>query len=94
MKKPVFFLIIPIGIIIILSVVQVVVANHISTTGAELSKIQDEVRTYRKENTEIEEQILATSSLIRISEVAKNDGYVETKTTVSLSTPLPLALKQ
>lgn len=94
MKKPVIVLFSILSIIIALSIVQVVVANNISTTGAELAKLQDEVNRYKRENAVVHEQILKASSFITIAETAEKQGYVAIKTEVYLSTPLPLALKQ
>ncbi|HLD01886.1 MAG TPA: hypothetical protein VJC10_03325 [Patescibacteria group bacterium] len=81
-------------IIIVLSVVQVVVANSISTTGIILSKLHKEIATYEKENGKLKDEILTQSSYTRIASIAGELGYVEAKSPVSLSAPLPLALVQ
>jgi cell division protein FtsL len=94
MKKP-MFLIIFIGLIIIgLSLVRVTVVNSISTTGIELVTLQNEINSYKKQNTLLKEQYLETSSLTNIQDKAKKLGFVEAKSQIYLSTPLPLALKQ
>lgn len=93
MKKPLFFISIIISIIIVLSIVQVAVANRISTTGVTLSKLQEELKIYKKENTYLHERILAASSLTTISEKAIGLGFTEVNNKVFLSAPLPLALR-
>ncbi len=94
MKKPVLFLFFIFFVIIMLSLVQVFVANRISTTGVDLEKIQNSIQNYKKENALLNEKILTQASLVRISELATKDGYTLEKSQVYLSTPLPLALKQ
>lgn len=94
MKKPILFLFFIFFIIIVLSLVQVFVANRISTTGVDLEKIQNSIQHYKKENALLNEKILTQASLVRISEVAIKEGYTLEKSQVYLSTPLPLALKQ
>lgn len=94
MKKP--FLIITFFIISMISlwVVQVVISNRLSTTGIELEKIQSEVAKYKKENTLLEEKVLEASSLINVSQKAKSLGFVESKSQIYLTSPLPLALNR
>jgi cell division protein FtsL len=81
-------------IILALSVVRVSIENNISTTGVELMSLQEKLETYKKENSQLEESYLASSSLTKISEIAQKKGFVESKNPVYFSTPLPLALKQ
>jgi cell division protein FtsL len=94
MKKPVFIITFFIISIVSLWVTQVVISNRLSTTGIELEKIQSEIAKYKKENTLMEEKVLAASSLLNISKKAKALGFVESKSSVYLSNPLPLALNQ
>lgn len=81
-------------IILALSVVRVTIENNISTTGVELMSLQEKLETYKKENSQLEESYLASSSLTKISEIAQKKGFVESKNPVYFSAPLPLALKQ
>ncbi len=94
MKRPVFVIIFISLIIVILSIVQVSVANQISTTGSELVALQNKVNDYQRENTILHEQLLAAASFTTIADKAKQLGYVPAKSQVYLNTPLPLALKQ
>lgn len=77
--------------IIALSVVHVAVANNISTTGINLSKLQKELNDYKRENAFLHEKILERSSLTYIHEKAEQSGFVASKGDYYLSTPLPLA---
>ncbi|CAN5160938.1 hypothetical protein BH09PAT1_BH09PAT1_3870 [soil metagenome] len=91
MKRPAIFIALNILIIIALSVVQVVAANSISTTGIELSKIQDEISSLQKQNEVTHEQVLTLSSLTSIASRASTMGFEESKSTLVISQPLPLA---
>lgn len=93
MRKPKLFITSIILIIIFLSVVQVVVSSSLSTTGATLGKLQKEINTYKKENTELKEKLLMVSSLTNVASQAAELGFIEEKTFVLLSAPLPLAVK-
>lgn len=94
MKRPVYVIIFIFVTILGLSIAQISVSNQISTAGSELAALQHEVETYERENTILEEEVLTASSFTNISEKAEKLGYVEVKTSVSLTAPLPLALKQ
>jgi cell division protein FtsL len=91
MKRPILFISFLILLVIGMSVVHVSVANSLSTTGITLSKIQEDLATYKKENTLIKEQILEASALMTVSDEAKKAGYTPIKSEVSISSPLPLA---
>lgn len=91
MRKPAIFIVINVAIIIGLSIVQVVVANSISTTGIELSNIQHEIATLKKENANLHVQVLTASSLTQIASRASEMGFEESKKTLVISEPLPLA---
>ena len=88
-------IIIFIAIIIIgLTIVQISVGNKISTAGFELSKLQDQVAEYERENTILQEQILDAESYTNIKEKADGLGYASANNVVSLTAPLPLAMRQ
>lgn len=94
MKKP-FFIIGILGVIIILlSVVQVVVSNSISTTGMVLGEMQTEIESYRKENTLLSEKILTLSSFDHVASVAAQLGYVPAGTPIAVTASLPLAINR
>lgn len=94
MKKP-FILIFTFVIIIIgLLILQVGLLNRLSTTGIELKNLQSQVANYKKENIILEEKILEASSLMNLSKEAKTLGFVNAKSQIYLSSPLPLAFRQ
>ncbi len=77
--------------ILVLSVVQVVVANRISTNGIELAKVQNEIKKIKTDNVVLKEKILQRSSFTEIASKAGELGFVKSNKNVYLSTPLPLA---
>ena len=79
-----------IGIVILLSVVQVVASNHISTAGIELSKLQTEIRETKRQNLLLQEKLLSLSALTKIASRAGEMGFIEAKSTIYIQTP-PLA---
>ena len=94
MKRPLYILTFIILIIITLTVIRVSIVNSISTTGAELAMMQNDISAFKKQNTLLKEQYLEISSYTNIEEKAKKLGFVDSKLQLYLSTPLPLALKQ
>jgi cell division protein FtsL len=91
MKRPMLFISFNILVIVALSLVQVVVANSISTTGIELGKLQNEISELKKKNTILHEQVLVSASLTTIASEAATLGFEETSSPIVLSQPLPLA---
>jgi cell division protein FtsL len=94
MKRPRLLISTILSIIIVLTVVRVGIENSISTTGIELMALQEKAEKYKKENAIMEEKYLESTSLTKISSVAKEKGFVEVNNQMYLSTPLPLALNQ
>ena len=94
MKKPFIFLGSLVFLILVLSVVQVIVSNRLSTTGTELGKLQDDISNFKKENAILREKVLVASSLDRIASSAAELGFTDTKTHVFISAPLPIALQR
>jgi len=91
MRKSAYLVVVVILTILVLSIVQVVVANRISTTGLTLAKLQEEVKEYKRENTLIKEKILKDSSLTEIASSAATLGFAPSKENLKLGVPLPLA---
>lgn len=94
MKKPILFVLFIIGTVFILSIVQVVVSNSLSTKGVSLGKLEDEKGAYKKENTLLKEKLLLASSYTNIASSAGTLGFVRSKAQVYLTSPLPLAFRQ
>ncbi len=85
MKRYTFLLGGLMGIIIILSVVQISVSNMLSTGGISLSKMQEEIANYQRDNAMLREKIYTQASLTNISHKADKLGFVqEDKKTTAL----------
>ncbi len=82
------------AVILFLSVVQIVVSNMLSTTGPTLSKMQNQIHEYKRENTLLSEKLLFDTSLTTIASRAANLGFMEAKTQVYVRTVLPVAIKR
>lgn len=91
MKRPIYVIIFIFVTILGLGIAQISIANQISTTGAELAQLQEEVDAYERENTILEEELLELASLTNISEKAEQLGFIEAKNQVALTNNLPLA---
>lgn len=94
MKKPTIFIMCVILTVTFLSIVQVAISNRLSTTGLALSKIEEERTYYKRQNSLLEEKFLLTSSLINVASQASELGFIENKSEMFLTTPLPLAVRQ
>lgn len=79
---------------IVLTIVRIVVANSISTSGVELGKINENVNSYKLENYILSEKLLEQSSLSAIASEAAKLGFADTSDSFVLNNPLPIALKQ
>lgn len=94
MKKPISFITFLTSTILILSVVQVMVSNRLSTTGTMLGNLQDGIKDYKTQNTLLSEKLLSISSFEYIASRAAELGFTHEKSSVALTDPLPLAVKQ
>jgi hypothetical protein len=94
MKKPTILLLFFATIIVALVVTRVAILNSISTTGMELVNLQKQLTVYKKQNVLLKEEYLVVSSLTTLDKQAKRLGFVEAKSHIYLSAPLPLALGQ
>jgi len=70
------------------------VSNSMSTSGTELGKAGDELSALKIENALLKEKLFALSSLALISSKAAEMGFVEEKNTFSLTSTVPIALRQ
>ena len=91
MKKPVLFIAFNVALVVGLSIVQVMAANNISTTGIQLGKIEGEIANLKKQNAIIHEQVLTFSSLTTIASRASELGFQDAKSPIVITEPLPLA---
>ena len=90
--KKLIFITFPLFIIIVfLSIIQVVVANMLSTAGVELDLLQTDLIKLHKENTLLRETVLSDTSLTKIASTAANMGFADAKTSLYLSDNIPMA---
>ena len=94
MKKPTFIIFIIVFLIVALSLMRVVVSNNLSTTGITLLRLENQLNSYKIENAMLSEKLLSVTSLFYISSESSQLGFVENKTSFTLTKPLPLAIKQ
>lgn len=94
MKKPALIITILMFLVITLFVVRIFVSNNISTSGAILGKVSQEINNYKFENTILSEKLYTASSLTIIASKAYDLGYTDSKTDFVLNNQLPVALKQ
>lgn len=94
MKKPALIVTVLIFAVLVLSVVRVSVANRISTSGIELSQIEEEVALLKKENLILQEELLDVSSFTQIASRAGELGFVASGANLVISTAIPVAVKQ
>ena len=91
MKKTAYLVGLLVMVIVMLSVIQVTLTNQISTHGIVLTKVEEDLNKYKKENALLKEEILEKSSFTKLNEQAKSLGFASSKSEVYLSTPLPMA---
>lgn len=94
MKKPVAFLTSFIALVIALSLVQVVVASRLTTTGVDLAQVQTKLDSLEKENAVLSEKLLVLSSYNQIASKAGELGFVTKHDEYFLSPQVPVARKQ
>lgn len=82
MKQPIILIAANIIFILMLTLIQVIVANSLSTTGIELGEVQEKISAYKKKNAILHEQVLTASSLSSIASQASEMGFQEIKTSV------------
>lgn len=75
-KYPVIILVIA-GAIILLSIIQAVLSNTLSTSGVLMSKIRKETQAYETENGLIREKLFLQESLNTIAEKASKLGFAK-----------------
>ncbi len=93
MKQPIVLIVANIIFILVLTLIQVIVANNLSTTGIELGEVQEKISAYKKKNAILHEQVLTASSLSSIASSAGELGFEEIKVSVVVANQPPLALR-
>lgn len=94
MKKPVFIIGFLIIVIFVLSVAKTFVSNRISTSGSALGVIEDKINAKKIENTLLSEKLYSLSSLTNVLSQANSLGFVQEKSKLVITYPIPIAIKQ
>ncbi|HSX40239.1 MAG TPA: hypothetical protein VLF68_01360 [Candidatus Saccharimonadales bacterium] len=94
MRKPSIIIASLIGIILVLSIAQIVVSTRISTTGIALGSIETQTQALKTENLLLNEKILTLSSLTHIASQAAQIGFTTKTAQIVLSNSQPIAIKQ
>ncbi|HEX7041675.1 MAG TPA: hypothetical protein VF189_00340 [Patescibacteria group bacterium] len=94
MKKTIIIISSLIGIIVVLSIVQISISNAFSTDGITLGKMQEKIAQIEKENMMLKEQLYTKSAYTTIQASASAEGFVENKSSIVLGGVQPLAIRQ
>lgn len=94
MKKPILILSGLILVIIALTVTRAIVSNTLSTTGVDLSRIDQDIDSYQRKNALLQEKILQASAFTTLEQEAERKGYEAMSTQIVLTSPLPIAYKR
>lgn len=81
-------------IAIILSLVQIVISHHLSTSGEKVRQLEDRITFLEQENRILNGEIGAVGSLSSISSKASELGLVRTSQIQHFAPQIPVALKQ
>jgi len=82
-----------VGVLLVLTVTQAVVANSVSTVGVDISTLQEEIKTYQKENALLKEELLTASSYTTIINEIEDKGFEPVKQQLTLTDVPPLAYR-
>lgn len=82
-----------IGIVIFLSLVQLVISHNLATTGEKVRQLELKAAQLEKENAALTTEINKNGSLSRIAEEAQNLGLVKITKILHLTPEIPVALK-
>ena len=80
-------------LVALLSIAQAILTNMFSTSGVLMSKINQEIKSYKTENAKMSEKVVTESTLNNIAIKAKELGFSQSKSRFVL-TSLPLARRQ
>lgn len=86
MKKSGYIVLFMVSVVILLSVVQAILSNVLSTSGVMLSKINSEIQVYKTENAVFKEKLYIAQSLTDIADRASKLGFKEQKSQLVLTT--------
>lgn len=81
-------------ILLSVTILQIIISNSLSTKGIALSGIEAEIDSYKKENMQLNEKILFSSSLTHVASAAAAMGFSPEKDVVDISGVVPIAIKE
>ena len=95
MKKPALIITFLIVLIIVLSVINAVVHNRLSTSGVFVGELEEQISFYKTQNAILSEEFLTSSSLTNIADRASGLGFTnKNQPLLVLKTSKPLAVKR
>lgn len=94
MKKHKIILYILFLIVFSLGMTRLIISNSISTSGTVLGRINEDIKRYETENVVLFEKVLDLSSFSNIYKKADQLGFQSKKTAFSITSVLPIAIKQ
>lgn len=80
-------------VVIILSLVQIVISHHLSTSGEKVRQLEEKTVQLEQENRQLNEEISNVGSLANVSFKATELGLVRTSQVEHLAPQIPVALK-
>lgn len=93
MKKPIIIISSLILVIMVLTVTRAIISNNLSTTGVDLSRIDQEIDIFQRKNVLLQEKTLHASAFTTLARTAEQKGYEAISSQIVLTSPLPIALK-
>ena len=94
MRRPTLVLLFLIFTVLSLTLVRSTLSNSISPNGVVLGQIEEQTSQYKKDNLDLQQEYFTKASLTNVASEAARLGFVEKKTTFSLSDSVPIALKR
>lgn len=94
MKKPEIIIICDIFVVVLLSITQIIVSNHLSTKGVVMESLESQLASLEKENMLLKEKMYTASSYTTIASYAASLGFSEKGGgEIVYTAPIPLAQK-
>lgn len=81
-----------ISLVVFLVFIQLVISHRLATRGERLRQLEIEAKQLEKENSILAEEINQAGSLSRITQEAKNLGFVRANQILHLTPQIPVAL--
>ena len=95
MRKPVLIIIFLLGLTVVLSMVNAVAYNRLSTSGVFVGEVEEQISFYKTQNAILSEELFTSSSLTNIVAKASELGFAKEKSSMlMLRTSRSLAVKR